>query len=98
MVIPKSVKVGQLICPINVIKLEDYYGRFNRVNQVIEISNDLKGMDILRMTTLHEIIHAMETNNTNIDFLTEPQVDNIATGIYSLIKDNKKFIKWVQNV
>ena len=96
--IPKKVVVGQLKCPIIVKRLDENYGDFDRVTQVINISDELPDSDIVRLTLLHELVHAMETNNTAISYLTEPQVDNIANGLYSLIKDNKKLVEWIQNV
>ena len=97
--IPKKVRIGQLVCPITVAETSaDVYGRFNRATQDIIINQDITGEDLLRLTLIHEAIHAMESNNTSIDTISEEQIDNLALGVYSLIKDNKKLVEWIQNV
>ena len=94
--IPSKVVIGNIQCPIIGTELEGKYGDFDRQTQVVRYNNRVFGKDILRLTLLHEIIHVMEMNNTCIGYLSEAQVDNIATGIMSLLKDNKELVKWIQ--
>ncbi len=91
MKIPKKVK----ICGLN------YTIRFNdslhikeglqgtlRENQLeIILQNKDYNFQKVEQTFWHEIFHAIDLNYCNNE-LTEKQVDNIANGLYQVLKDN----------
>lgn len=88
MIIPKKVKVGGLIYTVVVV---DKIDRENTEAGLIETEKQLitiqKGKpDFMRVTLLHELIHAlnMEIEDKDIEFL--------AQGFYQIIKDNPKIL------
>jgi len=95
---PKKVKIMGNTIPINKKKLKSSgdYAQFSPWGFYIDISKDPMGPDVERRTIIHELIHTIEFTNINIKHLNEQQVEQLALGVYSLIRDNKEFIKWVQ--
>lgn len=51
------------------------------------------GVDALKETLLHELIHVVDFD-AQLE-MTERQVHACAAGIYSILKDNPLFAKWV---
>ena len=51
--------------------------------------------DKKKQTFLHELIHAIENSNNAIDELSEIQVEMLATGLHTFMRDNKKVIEWL---
>lgn len=96
--IPKKIRAGALTVTVDVTQeLDNKYADFDRNTCTLRINKLLKSNDMIRISMIHELIHAAENNNTCIAPLEEPQVDNIAAVFYSIIKDNPDFIKWVQH-
>lgn len=77
------------------MKKNSWAGAVNYFNRVIHI--DPSYSDISKADTLlHEIIHAIDitTSGTNDVTLTEGQVQRIATGIESVLRNNK-VMEWL---
>jgi len=72
---------------------------FSSVDQVGETNNRLGTISLLTglypdaraQTLLHEILHFIETTN-GLDF-EEYEIDSLATGIFSVLKDNPGFVE-----
>ena len=94
---PKKVNILCHQIPIKVKKIPaSKYATFETRKYEIEVSTAPMGDTVERQSVLHELIHAIEFSNTGNKNFTESQVETLANGIYSLIRDNKEFIKWVQ--
>ena len=50
-------------------------------------------IDVVKDTFLHEIIHIIDYDCQTE--MTERQVHCVATGLYSVLKDNPEFAKWI---
>jgi len=94
---PKNIKILCHNIPIKVRKIPaSKYATFETRKFEIEVSTAPMGPTVERSSILHELIHAIEFSNTGNKNFSESQVETLANGIYSLIRDNKKFINWVQ--
>jgi len=65
-------------------------GRASLVEQKILLNNSMPG-DAMTTTLFHEVVHIIE-KAFSFD-LSETQIDCIAVGFHSLIKENPEFIK-----
>ena len=65
-------------------------GRAHIVDMAIVVNNNLQD-DARRSTTLHEITHII-SDLLQLE-LTEQQVDGVAVGMHSLLKDNRRFME-----
>ena len=72
--------------------MDGEFGSCNYAYQLIEYNAKL-AIDECKDTILHEMVHALD-HGMQLG-LKEEQVHAIATGFYSLIKDNKEFFEWV---
>lgn len=68
-------------------------GQWDDSNNSVKVKQHVSD-DVAKLTTCHEIVHAIESF-TGIE-LTEQQVQALGLGMFSLIKENKSFIKWLQ--
>jgi hypothetical protein len=97
---PKEITVGVnkvKVIPHNFSEKESQkFADFDSWTYEIRVSNDKMSHDVIRQTLLHELLHSIEYGNFPIKKLTEVQVEQLSAGLYSLIKDNKDFIKWIQ--
>ena len=50
-------------------------------------------LDVIKDTLLHEIIHVVDFDCQSE--MTERQVHCLATGLYSVLKDNPEFARWL---
>lgn len=92
---PKQVKILSNTIKIRKTGIKNY-AQFSPWGFFINVSKDPMGKDVEKRTVLHELIHAIEHTNVNIKDLNEQQVEQLALGLYSLIRDNKDFIRWIQ--
>ena len=91
--IPDNVRIGALDFLVEVLDLGDFQsehvGLTNFLDQKISIAK--MGQQMMDVTFLHEIIHAILSNagypEENHD---EKLIDAIANGFYCLIRDNAK--------
>ena len=75
-------------------KLElDYYCQYYPDSTRIVVRTGLHP-DLLKHTILHEVVHCLES--TMYLKLSERDVDNIALGVLSLIRDNPELIELIQ--
>ena len=65
-------------------------GMASVVDMAVVINKNMP-KDAIRSTTLHEIVHIVD-GLLQLE-LTEQQVDGVAIGIHSLLKDNKRFME-----
>lgn len=64
-------------------------GRASLKEQIIRL-NDVMPTDVRHSTLLHELVHLI-SNLTSIE-LSEVQVDVVAQGIFTLMKDNPEMV------
>jgi len=89
-VLGKTYKIQSL--PEHVMDGE--FGACNYAYQLIKYNQKL-APDELKDTLLHEMVHVLDYGMQL--GLKEKQVHTIATGVYSLMKDNKEFFEWVMS-
>lgn len=93
---PRKIKVGTNIITIKNHKFKgSEYADFDPWLYEMRISKDKMCASVIRQTVLHEIIHAIEKSNVAIKSLNEQQVEQLATGIYGVLRDNKKLVRWL---
>ena len=71
----------------------DDYGQYHPDSRRIVVRTGLHP-DLLKHTILHEVVHCLES--TMYLKLSERDVDNIALGVLSLIRDNPELIELIQ--
>ena len=94
---PKNIRVLDTEVKVLVKKLEgEAYAQYSPWGHFIQVSDEDMGSDVERRTILHELVHAIEHTNVEIKRLNETQVEQLALGIHSLIRNNKELIRWIQ--
>ncbi len=95
--IPLSVRIlgkHYKVEPMPEHTMDGEFGACNYAFQLIEYNSKL-AVDECKDTILHEMVHALD-HGMQLK-LTEEQVHAVATGFYSIIKDNKEFFEWVMS-
>ena len=94
---PKKINIGANKIHVILYKFPGpEYADYDPWLSEIRVSSDKMSHSVERQTILHELIHAIEKGNVAIKSLTEQQTESLASGIYDLIRQNKKLVKWIQ--
>lgn len=95
---PKTATVGQITVRIKQETLDDNkYGDTDFTKGEVRLADIITNPDMLRITLIHELLHVAESNNTGLKMLSEKHIDHFASMVLSLIRNNHKLIKWVQD-
>jgi Zn-dependent peptidase ImmA (M78 family) len=97
--LPKSVKIGGSLISIKKNELEDAeFGKYHNHKSLIEVSNSIDDQQI-KLTVFHEILHAIFFERGLRHSISKEQeeilVSALESAIYSFIKDNPKFVKYL---
>lgn len=94
--LPRCVRVGPYDYAITICKLPDIFGRFNSIDQTIEIS-DINKTKIMAVDTLmHEINHAIIWANAVSLSDEESIVSGITPGWTQVYRDNPWLLDWIK--
>lgn len=74
----------------------DEMGVASLKNGYIRVNNNQREEE-QKQTFLHELLHIIEETNNSIPDLTEVQIEQLATGLYSFMRENKKLVEWILN-
>lgn len=99
--IPKTVRVGSMIYQVLrsdktlILDGKECKGMIQYETHIIELNNVVQDIQGEEQTFLHELVHAIvRERNVSLDNGNqELVVDEIATGLHQVIKDNPKIFK-----
>ena len=101
MKIPDKIRIGSMYYTITlsdkILTLDHKVckGLVNYEMHTIEINNSVQDDQGVEQTFLHEVVHAL-VNERNFDFCStdnEMKVDEFASGLHQIIKDNPGIFK-----
>jgi len=95
MKIPKKIKVVDCNYTVEEHKLLYETNGMSIADMCKILIKESLSEDKKKQTFIHELIHAIENTNNAIDDLSEIQVELIATGLMSFIRDNKNTVLWL---
>lgn len=97
MKLPNKVNVGGVIYSISEYdEPSDKYGKCEYIESTIGLLRN-QSLDNKRLTLLHEIMHAIYHNRLDATHtMTEEQaVDQLSAGIYEVMMNNPRILKYV---